>query len=606
MPFQFALLPLMYCLALAVGDPALPCNPALCRLPDCRCASVSIPGGLQRSETPQIVTIAMDDAIRVQDYEGFYRRFLNVNVHRNPNGCPIQATFFVSHDNTDYSLMERLVSEGHEIADHSVTHRVPPIWWNEADVANLTKEIAEMKTICEQWGNVPQGAIRGFRVPHLSVSENELKALHNENFLYEASMPSREPYWPFTLDYKSPLCDSPAVCPDESFPGLWIIPTSFLNQSRGGPVCGMLDSCIMPQTRQEWFDLLQRNFLRHYRGNKAPFGLYMHATWFYFPGERLAALNDFLSYLDTLDDVYVVSHQKLLEWVRNPTPLSQLGDFEPWRCPTPPPPRCAYQSSTRCTYDLEGAQVLRTCETECPFVLPALGNPLGLDPAVLATLSTSEVAPTATSSVQVVTSSEVQESSSLIESSSTSTSVIASESASETSEPVGQSTSVDPAVESTSVDPVVESTSVDPAVESTSVDPAVDSTSVDPAVESSSVNRAVESTSVDPAVDSTSVDPAVESSSVESTSFAPTPTSAASVVASSSQFVQPSSSVPEVTASISQSPQPTNPTPTRDTSTTGASQIGDIDTTLVSAVGAAVGGVVLLSIGVVVVVSVQA
>ena len=615
MPFQSALLPLMCFLALAVGDPALPCNPALCRLPDCRCASVSIPGGLQRSETPQIVTIAMDDGIRVQDYEQFYRRFLN--VHTNPNGCPIQASFFVSHDNTDYSLMERLVSQGHEIADHSVTHRLPPTWWNEADVGNLTREIAEMKTICEQWGKVPQGAIRGFRVPYLSISENELKALHNEKFLYEASMPSREQYWPFTLDYKSPLCDSPAVCPDESYPGLWIIPTPFLNQPRG-PVCGMLDSCTIPQTRQEWFALLQSNFLRHYQGNKAPFGLYTHASWFYFPGERLAALNDFLSYLETLDDVYVVSHQNLLEWVRNPTPLSQIGDFEPWKCPNPPPPapRCVYQRSTRCTYDPEGVLVLRTCETECPFVLPALGNPLGLDPAVLATLTTSEVAPTATSSVQVVTSSEVQESSSVIVSSSTSTSVIASESASETSEPVGQSTSVDPAVESTSVDPAVESTSVDPAVESTSVDPVVESTSADPtvestsavpAVESTSADPAVESTSVDPAVESTSVDPAVESTSVvpavESTSFVPTPTSATTVGASSSQFVQPSSSVPEVTASISQPPQPTNPTPT---SRTGASQTGDIDTTLVSAVGAAVGGVVLLSIGIVVVVSVQA
>ena len=617
MPFQSALLPLMCCLALVVGQPALPCSPAFCRLPDCRCADFTIPGRLAPSQTPQIVTIAIDDAIRVQDYDTFYSQFLN--QHRNPNGCPIQATFFVSHDNTDYSLMEEIVSRGHEIADHSVTHREPPTWWDEADVGNLTREIVDMKTICERWGNVPAGAIRGFRVPYLSISENELKALHNENFLYEASMPSRDLYWPFTLDYQSPLCDSPAVCPRESYPGLWIIPTPILDQPRGGPVCGMLDSCIIPQNRQEWFNFLRDNFLRYYQGeNKAPFGLYTHASWFYFPGDRLAALNDFLTFLETLDDVYVVSHQKLLEWVRNPTPLSEINNFEPWQCPSPPPPRCAYQSSTRCTYDLQQLQVHRSCDTECPVVQPALGNPLGLDPAVLATLSSgSEVAPTATSSVEVVTSTDIQESSSIIVSSSTLSSVVPSETASETSESVGQSTSVEPAVDSmsvvvdsTSVDPAVDSTSVDPAVDSTSVlDPAVDSTSVDPAVDSTSVDPAVDSTSVDPAVDSTSVDLVVDSTSqepvVESSSFVPTPTSVSVVVASSSQLVQPSASVPELTTSTPQPPQPTNLTPTGATGGLGSSQTGGVDTTIVSAVGAAVGGVVLLSIGVVVVVSVH-
>ena len=566
------------------------------------------------SQTPQIVTIGMDDAIRVIDYEQYYSRFLN--GHRNPNGCPIQGTFFVSHDNTDYSLMEEVVSEGHEIADHSVTHRLPPTWWEEADVGNLTREIADMKTICERWGNVPKDTIRGFRVPYLSVSENELKALHNENFLYEASMPSRAPYWPFTLDYKSPLCESPAVCPDEAYPGLWVVPTPFLDQPNG-PVCGMLDSCVIPQNREDWFNLLQSNFLRHYTGgNKAPFGLYMHASWFYHPGDRLQALNDFLSYLETLNDVFVVSHQKLLDWVRNPTPLSEINDFDPWRCPSLPPPRCAYQTSTRCTFDLDQTRVHQACDSDCPVVQPALGNPLGLDPTDLAALSSSssEVVPTSTSSVEAVTSSDIQESSSTIEPSSTFSSAVQSESASETSESVGESTSLEPAVDSTSLEPAVDSTSLEPAVDSTSLDPAVDSTSLEPAVDSTSLEPAVDSTSLDPAVDSTSLEPAVDSTSldpavdstsldpaVDSTLFVPTPTSVTSG-SSSSQLVQPSAPVSEMTPSSSQPPQPTNPTPT-DNGASGAAQTGAVDTTVISAVGAALGGVVLLAIGVVVVVS---
>ena len=40
----------------------------------------------------------------------------------NPNGCPIRGTFYVTHEWNDYWLTKKLYNEGHEIADHSVTH----------------------------------------------------------------------------------------------------------------------------------------------------------------------------------------------------------------------------------------------------------------------------------------------------------------------------------------------------------------------------------------------------------------------------------------------------------------------------------------------------
>lgn len=38
----------------------------------------------------------------------------------NPNGCRIQATFFVSHDYTNYQYVEKLYSMGNEIAVNSI------------------------------------------------------------------------------------------------------------------------------------------------------------------------------------------------------------------------------------------------------------------------------------------------------------------------------------------------------------------------------------------------------------------------------------------------------------------------------------------------------
>jgi hypothetical protein len=39
----------------------------------------------------------------------------------NPNGCPISATFYVSHEWTDYSQVQNLYSDGHEMASHTIS-----------------------------------------------------------------------------------------------------------------------------------------------------------------------------------------------------------------------------------------------------------------------------------------------------------------------------------------------------------------------------------------------------------------------------------------------------------------------------------------------------
>jgi hypothetical protein len=38
-----------------------------------------------------------------------------------------------------------------------------------------------------------------------------------------------------------------------------------------------------PPTSQNVYDMLLKSFNRVYNGNRAPFGLYMHAGWFYAP-----------------------------------------------------------------------------------------------------------------------------------------------------------------------------------------------------------------------------------------------------------------------------------------------------------------------------------
>lgn len=79
----------------------------------------AIKGGLELHETPQIVLITFDDAISDLNKEHYADLF--GKGRKNPNGCPISATFYVSHEWTDYSQVQNLYVDGHEMASHTVS-----------------------------------------------------------------------------------------------------------------------------------------------------------------------------------------------------------------------------------------------------------------------------------------------------------------------------------------------------------------------------------------------------------------------------------------------------------------------------------------------------
>lgn len=80
---------------------------------------VTCTGGIPPEQTPQIVLLTFDDA--VNDLNKLLYSDLFENGRENPNGCPISATFYVSHEWTDYSQVQNLYADGHEVASHTVS-----------------------------------------------------------------------------------------------------------------------------------------------------------------------------------------------------------------------------------------------------------------------------------------------------------------------------------------------------------------------------------------------------------------------------------------------------------------------------------------------------
>lgn len=77
-------------------------------------------GGLNVSVTPQIVLLTFDDAINTINID-LYNELLNNETRKNPNGCPWRATFYISHEWTDYGMVQDMYSDGHEMASHTVS-----------------------------------------------------------------------------------------------------------------------------------------------------------------------------------------------------------------------------------------------------------------------------------------------------------------------------------------------------------------------------------------------------------------------------------------------------------------------------------------------------
>lgn len=358
-------------------DPAEPCDPDVCKLPDCFCSGIKIPGNLSLSSTPQIVMISFDAAVTVPAFSLFEELF--DGRLKNPNGCNISATFFVSHEFTNYCHVQTLYHQRHEIADNSISRRLPISWWAEATEEEQKEEIGGMREILRKWGNVQVDDVTGYRVPYIQVGGNtEFKVLKDLSFLYESSMPTQAyiepPMWPYTLEYQSTQDCVIPPCPTDSFPGLWEVPlVDYIDKK--GILCNFVVSCTPPSTVEEVFDLFNSNFNRHYTTNKAPFFMLLEEEWLanstYYEGTV-----SFLKKLASMSDVWVITVSQAIAWIRSPTTLENIEDFAPWKCDSQAPPDCYPANCRLCNFPAQG-HVMSTCAPSCPPHYPWVGNPDG-------------------------------------------------------------------------------------------------------------------------------------------------------------------------------------------------------------------------------------
>ncbi|KAL9928645.1 chitin deacetylase-like 5 [Glossina fuscipes fuscipes] len=349
---------------------AAKCRKDVCLLPDCFCGGKEIPGNLNVSEVPQIVLITFDDAVSTLNIN-LYEELFNNDTRKNPNGCPIRATFYVSHEWTNYGMIQDLYADGHELASHTISHS----FGEQFSQKKWTREVAGQREILAAYGGVKVSDVRGMRAPFLSVGGNKMyKMLYDSNFTYDSSLPvyeNRPPSWPYTFDYKIFHDCMIPPCPTRSYPGIWQVPMVMWQDLNGGR-CSMGDACSNPGDADGVMKMIMKNFERHYTTNRAPFGLFYHAAWFTQPHHKEGFIK-FLDAINAMPDVWIVTNWQALQWVRDPTPLSRINSFQPFYCDYSDRPKRCNNPKVCNLWHKSGVRYMKTCQP-CPDIYPWTGK----------------------------------------------------------------------------------------------------------------------------------------------------------------------------------------------------------------------------------------
>lgn len=369
---------------------SLPTCDNKCQLPDCFCSAdgTAIPGNLQPNQVPQMVLLSFSGAVNELVFDhykkilGYEKKFGSGQTRLNPNGCGIKATFFVSHEYTSYSQIHWLAAQGHEIGLHSITHRLPELWWTDkANYSDWVEEMIGMREILLQLTNIngdtpviKREDMVGMRAPYIKPGgDNMFQMINDFGLTYSSSIVAPKadyPLWPFTLDSKVPFdcanvrtnkkqvsssqdresnrnepgqrqkrdtsndeslfrfkrqstfAGKSLKCPTKSYPSIWEVPLNPMTNEIS--TCHHLDQCVFPSQddhsdSSDIVNFLIENFERHYNTTRAPFQINLHVQWV-LNANRVRALTKFIDHVSkAYPNTWFVSFKQMLDWVRSPT-----------------------------------------------------------------------------------------------------------------------------------------------------------------------------------------------------------------------------------------------------------------------------------------------
>lgn len=66
-----------------------------------------------------MILLTFDGAVNLNNFD-YYKKVFNGKRY-NPNGCEIRGTFFISHEYSNYQMIQELAHDGHEIGTETIS-----------------------------------------------------------------------------------------------------------------------------------------------------------------------------------------------------------------------------------------------------------------------------------------------------------------------------------------------------------------------------------------------------------------------------------------------------------------------------------------------------
>jgi len=149
--------------------------------------------------------------------------------------------------------------------------------------------------------------------------------------------------------------------------------------------CHLVSSCGNIQYPDQFKNILQHNFERHYGSNRAPLSLSFDPSWM-LPGQGVRknftkVLDEWMTdILATYNDVYFVTELQVIQWMQAPVGVTSLRDYPAWKekCTVKGQPFCSLPNPCPVnSRELPGETIrLHTC-VECPSNYPWIQDPTG-------------------------------------------------------------------------------------------------------------------------------------------------------------------------------------------------------------------------------------
>lgn len=326
------------------------------------------PGGISAADAPMFVSFGWDDN-SYSDGLNWIRNY--VKDLKNKDGSKARMTFFntanrgmdatvlASENQTAQDVLnswKNLYNDGHEIGNHSLNHP----HGSALDSSSWLDQINKCNTFLTDNVEIPASEVYGFRTPFLEYGAGTFGALRASSFTYDCSIEfgfdgwgnpdgswngmtkpetHRNLFWPHTLDSSSPPGSSSKV-KGSKFPGLWEFMVFTLLKKEGTGVVTGFDFNLFNQATnyngQQAFEIWKYNFDLHREGNKCPLTLNVHTDYYSdwnteavtaFPAStvqtRREAIESFIDYVITFEDVRIVPFITIVNWMRNPVPSAQ-------------------------------------------------------------------------------------------------------------------------------------------------------------------------------------------------------------------------------------------------------------------------------------------